>query len=136
MPSFSFIDASVLCCAVVVHFFYRYKAKARPPYPPGPKPLPLIGNALDIPTVKGFEVFAEWSKQYRESSFRQLHDPGLTDSEGSDILHLGALGKHIVVLNSIEAANDLCGERSVTYSSRPHLTMLGELCVYTNPIPR
>ncbi|KXN81512.1 O-methylsterigmatocystin oxidoreductase [Leucoagaricus sp. SymC.cos] len=109
MVTLNLVDASILCCAVLAHLYYRYRSKANLPYPPGPKPLPLIGNALDIPTVKGFEIFAEWSKQY------------------GDIIHLGALGKHIVVLNSIEAANELCGERSATYSSRPHLTMLVEL---------
>ncbi|KAF9449657.1 cytochrome P450 [Macrolepiota fuliginosa MF-IS2] len=104
------IDVSFICCAVLAYLFCRYKTRRQPLYPPGPKPLPLIGNALDIPTVKGFQVFAQWSKQY-----------------SSDILYLGALGKHIVVLNSVEAANDLCGERSSIYSSRPHLTMCGEL---------
>ncbi|KAF5346718.1 hypothetical protein D9756_010420 [Leucocoprinus leucothites] len=103
-------DILVVCCAALAHLYYRYKSRASLSYPPGPKPLPIIGNTLDIPTFKGFEVFAEWSKTYN-----------------SDILYLGALGKHIVVLNSLEAANELCGERSATYSSRPHLTMLCDL---------
>ncbi|KAF5346713.1 hypothetical protein D9756_010425 [Leucocoprinus leucothites] len=112
MVNLSLVDASILCCAVLAHLYYRYKAKASLPYPPGPKPLPLIGNLLDIPKVRfrGFEVFAEWSKVY-----------------SSDILYLGVLGKNIVVLNSVDVANELCGERSATYSTRPHLTMLSDL---------
>ncbi|KAJ3563538.1 hypothetical protein NP233_g8881 [Leucocoprinus birnbaumii] len=112
MANLGLVDVAVLCCVALAHLYYRYKAKAKLPYPPGPKPLPLIGNLLDIPkvSVRGFEVFAEWSKAFN-----------------SDILHLGVLGKHIVILNSVNVANELCGERSATYSSRPHLTMLSEL---------
>lgn len=72
MIHLNLLDASILCCAVVVHVFYRYKPKA--PYPPGPKPLPLIGNALDIPTVKGFEVFKDWSKIYSKNLFFPIPD--------------------------------------------------------------
>jgi hypothetical protein len=35
--------------------------------------------------------------------------------QGSDILYLGVLGKHIVVLISIDASNELCAERSSIY---------------------
>jgi hypothetical protein len=64
MIDLNLIDASILCCAVLAHSYYRYKIKTSLPYPPGPKPWPFIGNILDIPTVKGFEIFAKWSKQY------------------------------------------------------------------------
>ncbi|KAF8874936.1 hypothetical protein BD779DRAFT_230375 [Infundibulicybe gibba] len=36
----------------------------RLPLPPGPKGLPIIGNLLDMPTDKQWEVFGEWSKIY------------------------------------------------------------------------
>ncbi|KAJ3563540.1 hypothetical protein NP233_g8878 [Leucocoprinus birnbaumii] len=112
MASLESVDVIALCCTALVLLYYRYKAKTRLPYPPGPKPLPLIGNLLDIPkvSVRGFEVFAKWSKDF-----------------DSDILHIDALGKHIVILNSVKVANELCGERSAIYSTRPHLTMLSEL---------
>lgn len=34
------------------------------PYPPGPKPKPVIGNALDIPTTYQWLKAAEWKKDY------------------------------------------------------------------------
>ena len=36
----------------------------------------------------------------------------------SDILHVNALGKSIVILNSYKAATELLDQRSSTYSSR------------------
>ena len=39
-------------------------AKARLPYPPGPKPKLLIGNTLDFPKVDGGRIFAEWGKRF------------------------------------------------------------------------
>ena len=33
-------------------------------YPPGPRPRPLIGNILDLPTTRGPEVYVEWGKEY------------------------------------------------------------------------
>jgi hypothetical protein len=35
--------------------------------PPGPKPLPLVGNMLDFPQDKPWEVFAKWQEQYGKS---------------------------------------------------------------------
>ena len=31
---------------------------------PGPKPLPLIGNLLDVPTKREWETITQWGKQY------------------------------------------------------------------------
>ncbi|KIK54121.1 hypothetical protein GYMLUDRAFT_264755 [Collybiopsis luxurians FD-317 M1] len=54
---------------------------------------------------------------------------------GSDIIHLGALGKSIVILNSATAISDLLEKRSSIYSSRPHSTMLVELMGWGNTLP-
>ena len=42
----------------------------------------------------------------------------LTPCVDSDILHVNALGKSIVILNSYKAATELLDQRSSTYSSR------------------
>ena len=36
------------------------------PLPPGPKPLPLIGNVLDFPTTRQGMAFRDMSAQYGE----------------------------------------------------------------------
>jgi hypothetical protein len=37
------------------------------PYPPGPRPLPLIGNLLDIPKEFSWLSYAQLSKKYGTS---------------------------------------------------------------------
>ena len=34
--------------------------------PPGPKPLPVIGNLFDMPSERPWLKFAEWKAQYGE----------------------------------------------------------------------
>ena len=91
-----------------------YRRKANPmslPYPPGPKPLPLLGNLLDAPSSYYWLTYADWAKKY------------------GDINHISIFGQHIVILNSIEACTDLLEKRSAKYSDRPRLPMINELCV-------
>ena len=32
--------------------------------PPGPKPLPIIGNLLDMPSYKPWETFSVWKQRW------------------------------------------------------------------------
>ncbi|KAM5539713.1 hypothetical protein V8D89_006526 [Ganoderma adspersum] len=75
------------------------------PLPPGPRPLPIVGNLFDIP--KAFSP-----REYRE----------LSDKYG-DIVHLHAFGQRIIVLGSLEVATELLDKRSVRYSGKPYSAM-------------
>ena len=44
--------------------------------------------------------------------------PSLMLCADSDIIHVNALGRSMVILNSYKVANDLLDQRSVSYSSR------------------
>jgi len=44
-----------------------------------------------------------------------------------DLIYLEAFHQRVLVLGSLEAANDLLAKKSAIYSDRPGLVMLGEL---------
>ncbi|KAI0745837.1 cytochrome P450 [Earliella scabrosa] len=70
--------------------------------PPGPKPLPLLGNLLDIPKEQPWVAYRDWAAKYGDIVGLQL--PG---------------GQLLVVLHSHRAAVDLLDKRSSMYSDRP-----------------
>ncbi|KAJ7078024.1 cytochrome P450 [Mycena belliarum] len=81
----------------------------KPPLPPGPRGLPLVGNILDAPTG---DIWLEFAK--------------LGDVWG-DICSLTILGKTMVIVNSFEVAEDLLEGRGTNFSDRPVVPMGGEL---------
>ncbi|KAJ7510489.1 cytochrome P450 [Mycena galericulata] len=101
------ILCGLLLLATAILSFRRRSALS---LPPGPKKLPLFGNLFSMPAHSEWETYWKWSKECN-----------------SDIIHLSAAGSSIVVLSSMEAAEDLLGTRSAIYSDRPRLTMLNEL---------
>ncbi|CAA7262539.1 unnamed protein product [Cyclocybe aegerita] len=103
-----------------VAFLYTRKAKRGGPsvgaLPPGPKPVPLIGNIRDL-TIKELWLPAmQWCKQY------------------GDVVYLHLFGQGLVFLNSPEAAFDLLDKRGAIYSDKPSFVMAGELCGCKNMV--
>ena len=52
---------------VILLLIRRLEMRRHLPYPPGPKPLPFLGNIRDIPTVTPWLTYTNWRKQYGES---------------------------------------------------------------------
>ncbi|KAF8585121.1 cytochrome P450 [Ramaria rubella] len=91
--------------SLVIFIVYPHQSSSLP-LPPGPKPLPVIGNALQIPTRDPRSTYHKWRKVY------------------GDIVHLTAAGEHIIILNSARAAFDLLEKRGKIYSDRPASVMV------------
>ena len=54
-----------LLIAFPVWHWLRKRSNNAPPYPPGPRAYPLIGNALDFPvSIPLWEGFAKLARQY------------------------------------------------------------------------
>jgi hypothetical protein len=99
----------VLGAAFVLGWLTRRNNRNGIPLPPGPKPLPLIGNLLDMPKEKDWETYRSWNERY------------------GDIVYVEALGSKMVVLSSMAVINELFERRSSIYSDRPSTVMLVEL---------
>ncbi|KIW70893.1 hypothetical protein PV04_03126 [Phialophora macrospora] len=89
---------------VVIHDVILWKRM-----PPGPQPLPFVGNKFDIPSKYPWIQFQEWSKKY---------GPIFT-------LWLGR--RPTVIISDPVIASELLEKRSHKYSSRPRFVVMGEI---------
>ncbi|KAF7424559.1 hypothetical protein PC9H_009866 [Pleurotus ostreatus] len=89
---------------------YKRSSRKWPfPLPPGPPADPIIGHLRKVPPAHAEVTYLEWAKKYGE------------------VIYLNLLGRHIIVLNSKEAAYDLLDKRSALYSDRPDMIVWGLL---------
>ncbi|KAG1864134.1 cytochrome P450 [Suillus subalutaceus] len=80
---------------------------SRPPLPPGPTPLPVLGNVLSLDSARPWLTFNAWRSTY------------------GDIIYAHLLSKPVLIVNSEEVAKDLFDRRSSIYSDRPQSIVYG-----------
>ncbi|KAI1078886.1 cytochrome P450 [Whalleya microplaca] len=90
----------------------------RPPLPPGPKGLPLVGNLNDLPKPGVFEAH-HWLKH------KELYGP---------ISSVTVMGQSIIIINDARLALELLEKRSVKFSSRPRQVFGGEMVGWENSL--
>jgi hypothetical protein len=95
--------------ALLVWAFLQLSRKRSLPYPPGPKPWPIIGNLLDFPSEQEWLGFRKWNEQY------------------GDVVYTEALGQKTIILGSADVVADLLERKSAIYSDRPHFVMTHDL---------
>jgi hypothetical protein len=100
--------ALILLLVVVVDYLRMLHQRRK--LPPGPFPLPLIGNHLAIPKVKPWLAWEKWAAHY--------NDPLLT-------LWVGR--KPTIIVNDAWSASDLLEKRDKLYSSRPRIIVMGDM---------
>jgi cytochrome P450 len=94
-----------------------YRRRRGLPYPPGPRPIPLIGNLFDIPKEFSWLEYTQLAKKYGMCSSPVLLR--LTKWMTGDVLCLHVFGQVIVILSSVKATKDLLERRGDIYSDRP-----------------
>ncbi|KAH8103594.1 cytochrome P450 [Cristinia sonorae] len=85
--------------------------------PPGPKPYPIIGNALDMPLVRSWVKFQEWCDVYK-----------------SDLIFIHLPFRTALIVGSTKAAVELLEKRSPIYSERMRSIVL-EMMGWTHFFP-
>ncbi|KAI0027033.1 cytochrome P450 [Vararia minispora EC-137] len=97
-------DGAALLTFAVLGWQYLSSKRSALPLPPGPKPLPIVGNIFDVPKSFAWVHYQRWTAKY------------------GDVISLTVLGKVIVVLNSVAAIQDLVlTARANVFASRPHI---------------
>ena len=106
------VDALFAALGVVLlrRLVLRLQHHDRCPLPPGPTPLPFIGNLFDIPTGRSWLGWLSHAKRY------------------GALTYLRMFGTHIITLNDPQAAAELFEKRSAVFSERPQLVFGGEMC--------
>ncbi|CAH8276801.1 unnamed protein product [Arabidopsis lyrata] len=91
----------VALAAVLLFFLYQKPKTKRYKLPPGPSPLPVIGNLLQLQKLNPQRFFAGWAKKY---------GPILSYRIGS---------RTMVVISSAELAKELLKTQDVNFADRP-----------------
>ncbi|KZT03183.1 cytochrome P450 [Laetiporus sulphureus 93-53] len=102
----------VLLCLALLRSWVRARDRH---LPPGPKRLPVIGNALQVPFECQELTFTEWGSRF------------------GDVVYARLFQKHVIVLNSIHAARELLEKRGAAYSDRPRFVMYAEVIKAFDP---
>lgn len=102
--------------ALISYVVYRFssKGKSQSRLPPGPKPLPVLGNAQDFPPA-GVPDFQHWLRH------KDLYGP---------ISSVTVLGMTLVIIHDRKAAHDLLEQNASKTSGRPTMVFANKLCGY------
>lgn len=101
---------AILGLLIGVYLAKRRNSTSALPLPPGPKPLPFIGNIHQAPKSYAWQTYQKWIQE---------HGP---------IIHVNMLGKHIILLSKSELAHDLLSKRGPIMSDRPQFFVSCFLC--------
>ncbi|KAL4880759.1 cytochrome P450 [Aspergillus karnatakaensis] len=111
------LKLAVLFAVLYLAYELASRFRTRKPLPPGPVPLPLIGNLhqhrnIEQPWVK----YQEWHKQF------------------GDIITVKVGLRTVIVLGSQQAVTDILVKKGKTYCSPPKLVLVGD-CMTRNALP-
>ncbi|KAF5346450.1 hypothetical protein D9756_010068 [Leucocoprinus leucothites] len=115
MTGLNYLDYTLLGAGMYVLNSYVKQRKLPAPLPPGPRGLPVIGNAADMPTQKDWLTYAKWGREY------------------GGIMSVNAMGQPIIIVNSVDVMQEL-DKKGALYSDRPRLEMGGELVGYSETL--
>ena len=102
----------------VVLYRRRVQQQRMRKLPPGPKPLPLVGNIQDFPP-KGTLEYQHWM------THKDLY---------GDISSVTVMGTTLVLIHNREMAHELLEKMASKTSGRPNMIMANKLCGYESTV--
>ncbi|OAX39564.1 cytochrome P450 [Rhizopogon vinicolor AM-OR11-026] len=100
-----FTVPKLLICFTVVSLLQR-RLRGGLPLPPGPKGLPILGNALEVNVSAPWLSYIDWAKKY------------------GDLMYSTILGHEFIIINSEEVAHALLEQRSGVYADKPFVSIM------------
>ncbi|KIJ10808.1 hypothetical protein PAXINDRAFT_16207 [Paxillus involutus ATCC 200175] len=100
------VAVSVVVVNIIWGPFCSRRERNGSPLPPGPTPLPLLGNALAVDIEEPWRTYTEWKATY------------------GDMLYARLLNQEFVILNSQGDAVELLEKRSQNYSDCPFIATI------------
>ena len=106
---------------IVIIFTVNYIRSPWRKLPPGPRRLPILGNALQLRNKSWLlskdckERFGEFTDYIPRGMLRCVY--------AGEVMYLDGAGQPIVVCNSLKSAHELLERRSSNYSDRPRFIM-------------
>lgn len=71
-PNVFFLQVALIVLGCVIYYRCTSRSRSGLPLPPGPKPLPFIGNVLDINSERPWLTYSAWRNKYGAQASRLL----------------------------------------------------------------
>lgn len=109
----------IFACVAALGLLHWIRSRRNRHLPPGPPSIPFIGNLHSVPVSQPWLKLIEWGRQYSKKNLIMLAERALiTFRLDSNLIRLNFLGHEIIVVNTLEAATNLCDKRSLIYNER------------------
>ncbi|OJA08488.1 hypothetical protein AZE42_02840 [Rhizopogon vesiculosus] len=95
--------SALICATLLAAIRHEIRKRKAGLLPPGPPPIPIIGNVRGIDVNAPWLTYTEWGRRY------------------GDIVYSHFFNQEIIVINSEKVATELLEKRSQNYSDRPKI---------------